>query len=380
MDFESTLFNPFKNRLEIPLYHMFWISFLGKCMGYASMFANYYLNIDNLYQENIKYVQKHQIVKLRSLNFDSSRYINAMSDELKSISQLPDAVVDIIVTYVSSMMEIDDDTEESKKQISLMLFKYEWYKQHGIRTKRIWQFIYELIYIWFICRALLWMASFIILMYEYHLMRSDYSSWDKYVLFLWILGYFHPNMLHDYSMTAVISVFADDDDDEDEETNHVIAEDGSLHSRSFESLKMMPKVWLMAHMVSAFCFGLWTLTAEFVFVIPAFIIYAPFFLGYGGLLFVIIWGMEKLEKAAEQNSICKIMYRILITFVILLALPMIYWSFVWFNIVSTASMYCFFKNGKWWECFVDSFSVQNVLVLPQFHDWKMIVVLLAMVF
>eukprot|EP01083_Nonionella_stella_P022269 61588_1 len=278
MDFESTLFNPFKNRLEIPLYHMFWISFLGKCMGYASMFANYYLNIDNLYQENIEYIQNYQMMELRSLNFDSSRYINAMSNELKNIPHLPDAVVNIIICYLSSIMETDDDTELTKKQISLLLFKYEWHKQHGIseRTKRIWEFIHKLIYIWFICRVLLWTASFVILMYEYHLMSSDYSSWDKYVLFLWILGYFHPNMLHDYSMFAAMSLISDDEDD-DEESNQVIAEDGNLYSRSIESVKLTPKVWMMAHMVSSFCFGLWSLTAEFVFVIPAFIIYSPFF-------------------------------------------------------------------------------------------------------
>eukprot|EP01083_Nonionella_stella_P131527 399669_1 len=298
MEFESTLFNPFQNRLEIPLYHMLWISFVGKCIGYASMFANYYLNIDNLYQGNIDYVQKYQMMELRSLKFDSSRYINAMSNELKMITQLPDAVVNIIMTYVSCMMETDDDTEETKKQISLMLFKYEWYKQHGIseRTKRIWKFIHELMNIWFVCRALLWTASFVILMYEYHRMRSDYSSWDQYVLFLWILGYFHPNMLHDYSMVTVYMFLITDDEEDDEEANQIIAKDDSLYhmgekvpidifmmcplifsnlqqrrglyARSIKSLKMMPKVWLMTHMVPTFCFVLWSLTADFVFVTP----------------------------------------------------------------------------------------------------------------
>eukprot|EP01083_Nonionella_stella_P221070 790270_1 len=368
MEFESTLFNPFRNRLEIPLLHMMWISFLGKCIGYTSMFANYYLNIDNLYQGNIEYIQNYQMMELRSLNFDSSRYINAMSNELKNIPHLPDAVVNIIICYLSSIMETDDDTELTKKQISLLLFKYEWHKQHGISdsTKRIWEFIHKLIYIWFICRVLLWTASFVILMYEYHLMSSDYSSWDKYVLFLWILGYFHPNMLHDYSMLTIIPVFSDDDD--------VIAEDGSLSSRSMESLKLTPRVWMMAHEVSTFCFALWSLTAEFVFVIPAFIIYSPFFFGYGGLLFVILWSMGKLEKVAEQT------YTGLYQMLILFGIPGLYWNFVWFNVVSTGSMYCFFKNGKWWDCFVDSFSVQDKLVLPQSHDWTMIVVLLALVF
>eukprot|EP01083_Nonionella_stella_P121636 365528_1 len=92
------------------------------------------------------------------------------------------------------------------------------------------------------------------------------------------------------------------------------------------------------------------------------------------------WLMERLENVAKNNSIYMVLYRVLIPFSILLHLSQRYLYFVWFNVVSTASMYCFYKNGKWWDCFVDSFTVQDTLVWPQSHDWRMIVVLLAIMF
>eukprot|EP01083_Nonionella_stella_P230665 815154_1 len=171
--------------------------------------------------------------------------INIVKCQFKSLTQFPDTVIDTIIMYLiminlPSIMEfMDDNTDEYKNdksdddhesvhsqsleididnnanQISLLLFKDEWYKArtYGLNkiSKNTWKCIYAFSYAWIICRAILWSASLLILMYEYHLMRPSHSSWQNFILFLWILAYFQPHWLHFYCLFGLIATLSGDE-------------------------------------------------------------------------------------------------------------------------------------------------------------------------
>eukprot|EP01083_Nonionella_stella_P060350 157618_1 len=366
MEFDSTLFNPFENRFQIPWYHIMWMSLIGRvvdCLGY---FAHYYINI-----EHIEFVPKNS--QRLALSFDSAKYIHAMEDSLKSLLQLPDKAVDIIIDYLSSMMEIV--TQEEKTQITVMFLNSEWYSKHRLsqRAKRIWRFGYNFCCIWFIYRALLSIASFIILMYEYFLMTSSYSSWDRFVLFVWILGYFHPFMPRAWGYTPIFdsggySLFSYGPIPR----SIVTVKRGSLYLRSAESLAFT------LLMICLSWGSVWSAIAFFPFILPG-IIYCPLVIGYVAGVFSIMWVAFWVQKrSCITESICyAITESICLALYVMLLYPLF---FVWFNMISTASLYCFYKTGKYWECVLDSFYIQHNFVSPQAEDWRLIVVLLAMIF